>query len=200
VAATFVRRAVKLLCFAGSPCEVVNDPEDAAMPLNDPNPIDVYVGNRVRMRRIFLGLSQTKLGDALGIAFQQVQKYEKGTNRISASRLQHIAELLQVPVSFFFKESPEANDGSAGSPTYLNEFLATSYGLTLIKAFMQIKNEKLRRRIVDLVQEVGRDHGTGRLDGDDLKADAALAGPVVPVAPPVSAARNKRIEAPDAAP
>jgi len=169
------------------------------MPLSDPNPTDVYVGNRVRMRRIFLGMSQTKLGDALGIAFQQVQKYEKGTNRISASRLQHIADLLQVPVSFFFKESPEANDGSAGSPAYLNEFLATSHGLTLIKAFMQIKNERVRRRIVDLVLEIGRDHAVGRVDGDGLEADTALAGPVVQGARPAPATRNERLEAPDAA-
>ena len=70
------------------------------------NPIDIHVGNRVRMRRIMLGMSQTKLGDAFGLTFQQVQKYEKGTNRISASRLQQCANTLQVPVAFFFEGAP----------------------------------------------------------------------------------------------
>ena len=68
-----------------------------------PNPIDKHVGSRVRMRRMMLGMSQEKLGDALGLTFQQVQKYEKGTNRIGASRLQQISQILQVPVSFFSK-------------------------------------------------------------------------------------------------
>ncbi len=72
-----------------------------------PNPIDKHVGSRVRMRRMMLGMSQEKLGDALGLTFQQVQKYEKGTNRIGASRLQQISQILQVPVSFFFEGAPD---------------------------------------------------------------------------------------------
>jgi transcriptional regulator with XRE-family HTH domain len=71
-----------------------------------PNPVDKYVGSRVRMRRIMLGMSQEKLGEALGLTFQQVQKYEKGTNRVGASRLQQISEILQVPVSFLFDGGP----------------------------------------------------------------------------------------------
>jgi transcriptional regulator with XRE-family HTH domain len=71
-----------------------------------PNPIDKHVGNRVRMRRLMLNMSQTKLGDALGLTFQQVQKYEKGTNRMGASRLQHLSQILQVPVPFFFEGAP----------------------------------------------------------------------------------------------
>ena len=71
-----------------------------------PNPIDKHVGSRVRMRRMMVGMSQEKLGDALGLTFQQVQKYEKGTNRIGASRLQQISIILQVPVSFFFEGAP----------------------------------------------------------------------------------------------
>src|SRR5436853_4963170 len=71
-----------------------------------PNPIDKHVGSRVRMRRMMLGMSQEKLGDALGLTFQQVQKYEKGTNRIGASRLQQISLILQVPISFFFEGAP----------------------------------------------------------------------------------------------
>ena len=76
------------------------------MAKKSPNPIDRYVGARVRMRRMMLGMSQEKLGDALGLTFQQVQKYEKGANRIGASRLQHIAVIFQVPVSFFFEGAP----------------------------------------------------------------------------------------------
>lgn len=126
-----------------------------------PNPIDKHVGSRVRMRRMMLGMSQEKLGDALGLTFQQVQKYEKGTNRIGASRLQQIALILQVPVSFFFEGAPHAPGGHTGggmseapSPAYVSDFLATSDGLSLTKSFMRIKNSKLRRRIVDLVEQI----------------------------------------------
>ena len=124
-----------------------------------PNPIDKHVGSRVRMRRMMLSMSQEKLGDALDLTFQQVQKYEKGTNRIGASRLQQISQILQVPVAFFFEGAPILNpqmDGisEAPSPTYVSEFLATSDGLALTKAFMRIKEPRLRRRIVDLVEEI----------------------------------------------
>jgi transcriptional regulator with XRE-family HTH domain len=127
-----------------------------------PNPIDKHVGSRVRMRRMMLGMSQEKLGDALGLTFQQVQKYEKGTNRIGASRLQQISQILQVPVAFFFEGAPvisgeyEPSSGmhEAPSPAYVSDFLATSDGLSLTKAFMRIKDAKLRRRIVDLVQQI----------------------------------------------
>ncbi len=124
-----------------------------------PNPVDKYVGSRVRMRRIMLGMSQEKLGEALGLTFQQVQKYEKGTNRIGASRLQAIANILQVPVSFFFEGAPHTPGqtsglGEAPSPAYVSDFLATSDGLSLTKSFMRIKNSKLRRRIVDLVEQI----------------------------------------------
>jgi transcriptional regulator with XRE-family HTH domain len=126
-----------------------------------PNPIDKHVGSRVRMRRMMLSMSQEKLGDALGLTFQQVQKYEKGTNRIGASRLQQIAQILQVPVSFFFDGAPHLpgaarNEGmgEAPSPAYVSDFLATSDGLALTKAFMRISDSKLRRRIVDLVEQI----------------------------------------------
>src|SRR5689334_24932620 len=103
----------------------------ALMAKKAPNPIDKHVGSRVRMRRMMLAMSQEKLGDALGLTFQQVQKYEKGTNRIGASRLQQISSILQVPVSFFFEGASqlegsgqsEAND--APSPAYVSDFLAT---------------------------------------------------------------------------
>jgi transcriptional regulator with XRE-family HTH domain len=124
-----------------------------------PNPIDKHVGSRVRMRRMMLSMSQEKLGDALGLTFQQVQKYEKGTNRIGASRLQQISDILQVPVSFFFEGAPHMPGYSDGmsevpSPAFVSDFLSTSDGLSLTKAFMRIKNAKLRRRIVDLVEQI----------------------------------------------
>ena len=127
-----------------------------------PNPIDKHVGSRVRMRRMMMGMSQEKLGDALGLTFQQVQKYEKGTNRIGASRLQQISDILQVPVSFFFEGAPAAPSPAgpaaglteAPSPAYVSDFLATSDGLALTKAFVQIKDSKLRRRIVDMVEAI----------------------------------------------
>jgi transcriptional regulator with XRE-family HTH domain len=126
-----------------------------------PNPIDKHVGARVRMRRMMLSMSQEKLGDALGLTFQQVQKYEKGTNRIGASRLQQISNILQVPVSFFFDGAPHVPGtgrfegmGEAPSPAYVSDFLATSDGLALTKAFMRIHDSKLRRRIVDLVEQI----------------------------------------------
>ncbi|HMF25524.1 MAG TPA: helix-turn-helix transcriptional regulator [Pseudolabrys sp.] len=127
-----------------------------------PNPIDKHVGARVRMRRMMLNMSQEKLGDALGLTFQQIQKYEKGTNRIGASRLQQIAHILQVSVSFFFEGTPHAPGHVGGmseapSPAYVSDFLATADGLSLTKAFMRIKNSKLRRRIVDLVEQIASD-------------------------------------------
>src|SRR3979409_322610 len=107
-----------------------------------PNPIDKHVGSRVRMRRMMLAMNKEKLGDALGLTFQQVQKYEKGANRIGASRLQQISHILQVPVAFFFEGAPHApgqsatNLSEAPSPAYVSDFLATSDGLALTKAFM----------------------------------------------------------------
>jgi transcriptional regulator with XRE-family HTH domain len=118
--------------------------------------VDKHVGSRVRMRRMMLGMSQEKLGDALGLTFQQVQKYEKGTNRISASRLQHISQILQVPVPFFFEGAPGGVDGTADTPSYVNEFFATSDGLALAKSFMRIENSKLRRLIVGIVEDCAK--------------------------------------------
>ena len=134
-----------------------------------PNPIDKHVGSRVRMRRMMLGMSQEKLGNALELTFQQVQKSEKGTNRIGASRLQQISQILQVPVAFFFEGAPHLAGGilpegaeGAPSPTYVSDFLATSDGLSLTKAFMRIPDAKLRRRIVDLVQQIAGEDTDGR--------------------------------------
>jgi transcriptional regulator with XRE-family HTH domain len=123
-----------------------------------PNPTDMHVGKRVRMRRKMLSMSQTKLGTALGLTFQQVQKYEKGTNRIGAGRLQQIAHVLQVPVSFFFEDPLKPSGGSRArqthSPVYVANFLATTDGLALTKAFTGIKDPRVRRKIVRLVEEI----------------------------------------------
>jgi len=129
-----------------------------------PNPVDRYVGSRVRMRRIMLGMSQEKLGEALGLTFQQVQKYEKGTNRVGASRLQQIAEILQVPVSFLFDGGPSSiasseNNGEGISPAYISDFLATSEGLALTRAFTRIADSRLRRSIVELVEQIAAREG-----------------------------------------
>ncbi|MDF1610221.1 helix-turn-helix domain-containing protein [Hoeflea sp. YIM 152468] len=125
-----------------------------------PNPIDIHVGSRVRLRRTMLGMSQEKLGDALGITFQQIQKYEKGTNRVGASRLQNISTILNVPVSFFFEDAP--GDPSTGQPgmaeanssNYVVDFLSSSEGLQLNRAFIKIADPKVRRKLVDLVKSL----------------------------------------------
>jgi transcriptional regulator with XRE-family HTH domain len=129
-----------------------------------PNPIDKHVGSRVRMRRKMLAMSQTQLADALGLTFQQVQKYEKGTNRMGASRLQQMSDILQVPVEFFFEGAPNASaphgsNGSALSMVEIDDFVSNSDGLRLIGAFLRIDNAALRRRIVMLVQEIAGDDG-----------------------------------------
>jgi transcriptional regulator with XRE-family HTH domain len=121
-----------------------------------PNPIDKHVGSRVRMRRMLMGMSQEKLGEALGLTFQQVQKYEKGTNRIGASRLKQISQVLGVPIGFFFDGAPATSGeegGFAESPStgYVADFLSTSEGVQLNKAFIRIRDQKVRKRIVDLV-------------------------------------------------
>jgi transcriptional regulator with XRE-family HTH domain len=126
------------------------------MSVKIPHPTDKYVGSRVRMRRLMLGMSQEKLADQLRLTFQQVQKYEKGTNRISASRLQEISHILSVPVPFFFEGGPHAGGhskrGDIPSPAYITDFLANSDGLSLVKAFIRIKDATLRRSIVRLVE------------------------------------------------
>jgi transcriptional regulator with XRE-family HTH domain len=127
-----------------------------------PNPIDRHVGSRVRMRRMLAGVSQEKLGEALGLTFQQVQKYEKGSNRISASRLQQIAQMLEVPVAFFFEgaptgAAPEGGFADMAATSYVSDFLATSEGVQLTKAFVRIRNPRVRRRVVELVEALAED-------------------------------------------
>lgn len=120
------------------------------MKAKSPNSIDVYVGNRVRVRRKTLGMTQHGLAELLGITFQQIQKYEKGTNRIGASRLQRISEILRVPVGFFFE-----NGGSGpieGETSELNKFLSSKEGLALNKAFIAIEDPNVRQKLVALAK------------------------------------------------
>lgn len=129
------------------------------------NPIDAHVGSRVRMRRTLLGLSQERLGDALGLTFQQVQKYERGANRIGASRLHQISCVLDVPVSYFFEElsdetvaksAPSAR-GLAESPVeFEHDPLAKRETLELVRAYYKISDPKVRKRVFELVKTIGK--------------------------------------------
>lgn len=128
----------------------------------NPDPVDVHVGSRVRLRRMLLGMSQERLGENLGLTFQQIQKYEKGINRIGASRLYQVARALGVPVSFFFDELHADASGSTTSSsessdlTSVRELLETSDGLSLAKSFAQIEDPAVRRRLVDLVKTLSK--------------------------------------------
>lgn len=118
-----------------------------------PNEVDRHVGGRVRLRRMLVGMSQEKLGDALGITFQQVQKYEKGTNRISASRLQQISRTLGVTIEYLYQgvSDHEPETGlSDGKPVSYDAGLLTAEGLRLLHAFQRIQQPKVRRRLLDL--------------------------------------------------
>ena len=124
-----------------------------------PNPIDAHVGSRVRLRRMLLGMSQERLGNSMGLTFQQVQKYEKGANRIGASRLYHISKILDAPVGFFFEEMPGVEGQSATlgmaepeSEAFILEFLNTREGLELNRSFTKIADAKVRKSVVDLVR------------------------------------------------
>ncbi len=126
-----------------------------------PNPVDIHVGGRVRLRRMILGMSQEKLGESLGLTFQQVQKYEKGVNRIGASRLYDLSKVLGVPVQFFYEDVQDTNNGPASAQvgfaerpaeSYVVDFLSSRDGLELNKAFLKVTDPKVRKSIVDLVK------------------------------------------------
>jgi transcriptional regulator with XRE-family HTH domain len=125
-----------------------------------PNPVDKHVGSRMRTRRLLAGMSQEKLGEALGITFQQIQKYEKGTNRISASRLQQVSRVLGVPVEYFYEggpqlEGPQPDFADGGASDYVSDFLLTNEGVQLMRAFLRIKDAAVRRRVIDLIDALG---------------------------------------------
>jgi transcriptional regulator with XRE-family HTH domain len=129
-----------------------------AVEARSPNPIDLHVGGRVRLRRKFIGLSQEQLADALGLTFQQVQKYERGSNRVSASKLYAIARTLGVPIAFFFDGLADPMDGDQGDEVQhaaermVMDFLGTSEGLELATLFPQIRRGPVRRHVLDLVR------------------------------------------------
>jgi transcriptional regulator with XRE-family HTH domain len=136
-----------------------------------PNPVDLHVGARVRMRRRLRGVSQEKLADSLGLTFQQVQKYERGANRISASKLYEIAASLQTPVGYFFEgladpsSTGEGRGGEASSEQVVHDFLMTTEGLELASLFPRLKRGRLRRRLLDLVRAIVEDDIAD--DGED---------------------------------
>ena len=130
------------------------------MPKKQASPIDVQVGTRVRLRRMLIGMSQERLGELLGLTFQQVQKYEKGVNRIGAGRLFQVAHILGVPIDYFYEgvngtseDAPGFAEPGAGSPPVM-EFLSSGEGLQLSLAFMKIKDPKVRKRVLDLVKSL----------------------------------------------
>ena len=133
------------------------------MPFEDksPDPIDIYVGARVRLRRKVLGMSQEALAVAIGLTFQQVQKYERGSNRISASKLYRIAKVLTAPMNYFFDGAPDPDGGAlpadAGLERQVNDFLLTSEGIELAQYFPVIERARTRRRVLDLVRSLAED-------------------------------------------
>ncbi len=130
---------------------------DVAEP-RTPNPVDLHVGARVRMRRRILGVSQEKLAEQLGLTFQQVQKYERGANRVSASKLYEIARALSTSVSYFFEgladtaSPPVEGVSESGTEQFVHEFLMTPEGVELASSFARIRQGKVRRKILDLVR------------------------------------------------
>jgi transcriptional regulator with XRE-family HTH domain len=132
------------------------------VPKKQANPIDVQVGSRVRIRRMLIGMSQERLGDLLGLTFQQVQKYEKGVNRIGAGRLFEVARILNVPVDFFYEGVSAQLAGQPGmsepegAPPVM-EFVSSGEGLQLSLAFMKIKDAKVRKRVLDLVKSLAEE-------------------------------------------
>jgi transcriptional regulator with XRE-family HTH domain len=147
----------------------VNDEAAGELGPRRPNPVDGHVGGRVRLRRMLLGISQEKLGEQLGLTFQQIQKYEKGVNRVSASRLFDLAQVLRVPVQYFFEDLPSADkkdgvvaDGFAEprSESYVVDFLGSREGLELNKAFSRLTNPAHRRAVIELVRSLAGENGT----------------------------------------
>jgi len=133
-----------------------------------PNPVDIHVGSRIRLRRMMIGMSQERLGERLGLTFQQVQKYEKGANRVGASRLFAISNILEVPVEFFFADMPSSIAGSEKNgdtmgmtepdeTSFVMDFVSSSEGLQLNTAFKKIESQETRRKIVDLVKTLASD-------------------------------------------
>lgn len=128
-----------------------------------PNPVDIHVGARVRLRRTLLGMSQEKLGDAIGLTFQQVQKYERGANRIGASRLFHLSRVLDVPINFFFEDMPSAAAAKGAAPRGMAEAksgydadpMARRETLELVRAYYKIRDAAVRKRLFEMTKALG---------------------------------------------
>ena len=129
--------------------------------VREARPVDKHVGERVRMRRLMCGMSQVELADKLGITFQQVQKYEKGTNRIGASRLYHIAQIFDVPPGFFFKDlsGSKGRAGAAGLPNYFVDVMGAALGQRLVQALVRMPDTKMRTSLVKLIEGMADQHG-----------------------------------------
>ena len=138
------------------------------MPKKQANPVDAHVGHRVRLRRMLIGMSQERLGELLGLTFQQVQKYEKGINRIGAGRLFEVSGILGVPINFFYDDVQSGTTAGGfaegDEPPPVMEFLSSGEGLQLSLAFMRIKDAKVRRRILDLVRSLADEDGDGKVN------------------------------------
>ena len=129
------------------------------LPKRQGNPVDAQVGTRVRLRRVLLGMSQERLGESLGLTFQQIQKYEKGVNRIGAGRLYQVAQILGVPISYFYEDVIDdlfvARGTKVETTPPVLEFFSSGEGLQLVLAFMRIADMKVRKRVIDLVKSLG---------------------------------------------
>jgi len=151
--------------YLGTPCFVFNhfvsNIKSTTLPKKQANPIDGQVGNRLRLRRMMIGMSQEKLGELLGLTFQQVQKYEKGVNRIGAGRLFEIARILGVPIQYFYESVTEQLASTPGfaerDSQPVLEFVSSGDGLQLSLAYMRIKDPKVRKRVLDLVKSLAED-------------------------------------------
>ncbi len=129
---------------------------------NGPHPVDVHVGKRLRLKRTILGMSQEALGNAIGVTFQQIQKYERGANRMGSSRLYDFARILGVPISYFFEDYSDGKVASAGmaepdAPSFQHEQLSSRETLEMMRAYYRIENPVVRKRIFDLVKSVAED-------------------------------------------
>ena len=140
-----------------------------------PDAIDRHVGSRVRAQRMLRGLTQEKIAEAIGVTFQQVQKYEKGTNRIGAGRLNRIAEILGVPISLFYEDAPQQKSPTRVDDSKLSKvsgFLATRQGIALMNSFLEIEDESVRRRLVSLMSAISHTKGQGQKQSGSARAGA----------------------------
>ena len=128
------------------------------MSARSPNKTDVYIGKRIKMQRLARGLSQTDVASRLGITFQQIQKYERGVNRVGAGRLQEIANLFSVTPAFFFEDGPRLKPGQSEEASGTTELLANKYNLALAQAYNRIRSRTVRRNVLELVEGLAESH------------------------------------------